>query len=415
MMTVKSSFSGSEAGAGWRIKYRGIPLMSVLALLLLPFAGTGVRAQKMTVSEFFGRGERPAAPLPVAPQRFRASWMDNTELRTESRDFDFAQQRYLLRLSPSTPGIVRAQSALFNTREARPDFVGMELACEESRQRHEDWLDLYLIDRELRLLTSLDSVLTDRATVLNRQSASLDFDWRDLLELKEERTELSLRQKTLLERRRLLLQPYGLNAVTLDFSTFPTVEELPLEGAGNKVADDPEISYELALAARELELEQAEKRQYLDFIQAEYQGPHADPFAERFSIGLGFQLAGNGNRKLKIRELELEQSDLRRKQMEERTNAQEQYDRRLALLRSARNLHEEMRAIFAAEAAEMEQISSNLARRQGFDPLPLLDIKSRALKNQLRLLNSTQEVLERFLNMQEDNLCGVPSVILWQP
>ncbi len=413
-MVGLNRFWGSAAGARWRTKSRVVALVCLATLCLIFFPGTSVSAQKMTVGEFFAYGTATGATTTQNNQQFRAPWLDNTELRTETRDFDFGQQRYTLRLSPSTPGIVRAQTSLFKTRESRPDFVGQEIACEQLRERHEDWLDLYLIAEELQLLAALDSVLADRTTVLNRQSASLDFDWRDLLELKEERTELSLREKTLVERRKLLLQPYGFAATDFDFSAFPTIAELPLEGANTLVADDPETAYKLELAAQEMALEQAEKRQYLDFIQAEYRGPHTNPFEERFAIGLGFRLPGNGNRKLKIRELELEQQDLRRKQVMDRTTDQEQYDGRLAAIRSARDLHGEMLRLFTEEADEMDQISAYLTRREGFNPLPLLDIKSRALKNKLRLLNSTQEVLERYLELEEDKLCSRPETILWQ-
>lgn len=390
-------------------------LSLTLALLLVPFLCTSVRAQKMTASTFFNLPYGGVEQQAYGPRKaFRAPWLDNTELRTETRDFDFERQQYVLRLSPSTPGKARAQSALYNLRENRPDFEAAEIACDELRQRYEDWLDLYLVEEELKLLSSLDSILADRNLVLNRQSASLDFDWDDLLDLRKEHTELRLRQLTLRERRKNLLAPYGIQEVTLDFSHFPAVSGLINDLEIDPIPEDPEIAYELELAAREIALERAEGRQYLDFVQGQYQGPHEDQFVERFSVGVGFQLPGNGNRKLKVRELELEQQELIRKQTLDQKAEQQQMESRLETLTGLLQLYSATTKIFDEEAEELERISNNLARREGFDPLPLLSIQARKLKNQLRALDSKQDLLERYLQLREDALCSMRAGELWR-
>lgn len=405
------------AAAGEKQRSRGKEgtLRVACSLILVLFLCTSVRAQKVNASTFFSLPYTTAETGGDGPRKaFRTPWLDNTEFRTETRDFDFTQQQYVLRLSPSTPGKARAQSALYDLRENRPDFETAELACDALKQRYEDWLDLYLIDEELQLLQALDSVLDDRNLVLNRQSASLDFDWGDLLDLRKEQTEIQLRQLTLRERRQQLLTLYGLPTATLEFGSFPAVEALTAGLDLDPVAADPEAAYELELAAREIALERAEGRQYLDFVQAQYRGPHEDPFAERFSVGVGFQLPGGGNRQLKIRELELEQQELIRKQALKQQAEQQQGESRIATLQGLLRVHTATTEIFDQEAEEMERISSNLARREGFNPLPLLSIKSRKLKNQLRTLDSKQEVLERFLELKEDSLCSLQRGELWR-
>ncbi|MEM6771102.1 MAG: hypothetical protein AAF597_10995, partial [Bacteroidota bacterium] len=316
-------------------------------------------------------------------------------------------------LSPSTPGKARAQKALYDLRENRPDFEAAERACEDLHQRHEDWLDLYLVATELRLLEALDSVLVDRKTVLNRQSASLDFDWNELLDLRKEQTELQLRKLELTERNNHLLAAYNLGGASLDFSDFPAISDLQLDAPTLLAAQDPEIAYKLELASREIALERAEGRQYLDFVQAQYRGPHEDLFAERLSVGVGFQLPGSGNRQLKIRELELEQQELLYEQEIARAADQLQAQNRVAVLRGLVRVYTTTQALLDEEAAELDQLSSNLQRREGFDPLPILDILARKLKNQLRTLDQQQEILERFLELQEVAICADQDRLIW--
>ena len=44
--------------------------------------------------------------------QFNPSWIDGMDIRTETDEFEFNRQRYLIRVSPNTPKIRAAQSNL---------------------------------------------------------------------------------------------------------------------------------------------------------------------------------------------------------------------------------------------------------------------------------------------------------------
>lgn len=387
-----------------------------LTPLLLSFLCTCGRAQTtVDALTFFALPSQATQnTLAFSRQEFRAPWVENAEFRTETRDFDFAQQRYTLRLSPSTRGKVKAQTALADLQGNRPDFAAEEAACDLLRKRYEDWLDLYLTSTEIRLSARLDTILADRRTVLERLSASLDFDWSELVNLNQKRTDLALRKFSLLERRRTLLARYGLQSVELDFSGFPSLSELELTSVPlAESPDDPEINYDLELAAREMALEKSEQKQFLDFVQAEYNGPHGDPFRERFAVGVGFQFPNGGNQKLKIRELELEQQSLIRKQERELEEERQLSSARLDAIAGELGLYLQVQELFSAEAAELDRIAQRLRRREGFDPLPLLSIEERKVKNELRTLDARRDLLEAYLELRENDLCEMKNGELW--
>lgn len=390
------------------------PSLPVLIFASCLLATLNVRAQAIDAATFFARPyATPQAPQAAAPP-FRAPWLENTEVRTETRRFDPDRQRYTLRLSPSAPGLRRAQRALATQLDARPDFDAAEDRCDAVRRRHEDWLRLYLIDAETDLLRSLDTVLADRRTVLERTSASLDFDWNALVSLTTDRGDLAQRRLRLDQRRRYLLLRNGLPPAELDFTDFPVIGELPaLETSGETLVKEPknrrtqELTYDRELASRELEVERAEGRQYLDFFQAEYTGPHTDPLGERVSLGLAFQLPSGGNRKLKMRELALELDRLDREAARATAAHAVRQTTRAQRYAAARAVYAELAELLMRENAELTDIGRRISQRDGFDPLPLLALRARTIRNRLALLNERGAVLEAYLEaVDPTELCA---------
>lgn len=407
----------AAAGADDVLKSRGLQLMVFTLLLLTPLC-TSVRAQSISASDFFSLPYDATEPTLATPRKeFRSSWIEESQFRTETRDLDFGSQEYTLRLSPNTPAKARAQTALYNLREDRPDFNAEEAACDDLRRRYEDWLDLYMIDQELSLVSSLQAIFTDRKTVLDRLSSSLEFDWSGLITLREKQTELRIRLLNLEEARRSLLAAYGLESADLTFGSFPEpVDLLTKLDTPFGLIQDPETVYKLNLAASELYLEQAEQRQYFDFFQFKYRGPHEEPFAERFSIGLGFQFPNDGNKKIKIRELELEQETLAREQETEWETDRLKAESRQSSLRSAIMLFSDISDTYSTEAEELTAIGAQLARREGFNPLALLSIEERKIKNRIRVLDRRRDILEGYLDLKEaeGTLCGLKEGELFQ-
>lgn len=328
-------------------------------------------------------------------------WVESYELRTETRDFDFDKQEYTLRLSPNTRRKYKAQTSLYRHQESAPDFDGQEIICDALVQRYNDWLELFLISSETALLDRLELVLKDRATVLNRLAGSLDFEWAEVIALREDQTDLSLRRAGLKRLEARLTTTYRI-AGTLNFDDMASLEELRrrLQGTEFKYAD-PKTTYELEQIARELELERAEQRQFLDFAQVKYQGPHEDPARERLSIGVGLQLPLSGNQVLKVRELELEEAALRNESARDKENQSADYEARLKELVADLDHYDLTTATYAQEQQELARIADQLRKKEGFNPLPLLKIKERELRNQLRQLGLSARLYEDYLKQAE--------------
>ncbi len=336
-------------------------------------------------------------------------WFESYELRTETRDFDFDRQEYTFRLSPSTRRKVRAQESLYRHLELAPDFKAEEDRCQALADRYADWVEVYFLSQEGDLLQQLERVRTDQATVLNRMAGSMDFDWSELIKIREEQTDLQIDYLTVQDQLAYYFEAYGLRGKNLDFT-----DMVPLSNLRGRVrkaavrAADPEIAYDLETINRELELERAEQKQYFDFAQVRYRGPHEDPARERFSVGLALQLPNSGNQKLKVREMELEAESLRREEVREASAEEKDFESRQQLLLEYCGRYDTFSELYLRERQEFEALGLRMSGKEGANPLPLLKMKARALRNELKLLRLQAEIYGAYLGLMERNgaMCG---------
>lgn len=333
---------------------------------------------------------------------FRSPWLEELEFRTETRDLDPERQEYTLRLSPSTPGLRKAQREFANQISTAPDLVSEEYRCEEISSRYDAWLDLYLLESEKTTLRDLLAVYTDKQTLYERMMNSLDFSWGKIFRNKTDISDLQIRLGELALRQERILREMDMDdaGVVFDFSTFISDEMLnrrmedivPVSGV------DAEEQYEMALIDRELAVELAEKRQYFDFAQFRYQGPHDNPFEERFSVGLGFQLPSGGNRKLKMLELTTKRSSLERESSLKMKDREEKLREIYLRFRYFRAAFDMTRAVVEQEGQDLQKIVDGVRGQETYNPELLLEIRERQLLNDLRLFEYRAAMLDSYLD-----------------
>ncbi len=359
---------------------------------------------------FFSLAPESAVVAPIAT-KVKMPWFESYDFRTETRDFDLDRQEYTFRLSPSTRRKVRAQEGLYRHLELAPDFKAQDDRCQTLADRYADWTEMYFLSLEIDLLRRQEQIRADQSTVLNRLAGTLDFDWSELIKIREEQTDLQIEYLSVQDRRDYLYGHYGLEGMNLDFRDLLPLNEIRerIRKTGN-TAMDPEIAYELETISRELELERAEQKQYLDFAQVKYQGPHEDPASERLSVGVALQLPNSGNQVVKIREMELEAESLRREQTREATARKTDFESRRQRLLERFGRFDTFAELYLREQQEFEDLSRKLARKDGVNPLPMLKIKARALRNELKLLRLQAELYDGYLSLMGRNgeVCNSP-------
>lgn len=369
----------------------------ILILFFFPYL---LAAQTNTeAAQFFSTAlNTPQVSIGTATKVSNFPRVEKMQVRTETNDFDFSKQRYTFRIAPTTIRKRKAQMALYQHLQTPPNEEQQKVYAQEVLDAHTDWLSLYLITEELKIATRLDSILSDQQQVYDKMSASYDFDFQKLVKLQTDKSDLRLSTIELALKQELIEEKYQLETNTFTFTNFvklATIEQLIATKEGTITSTVP--SYEQELLAKEIALEAAEHREFFDFVQVRYAGPHDDFLKERVSVGLAFKLPNAGSQKLKLEELRIKQVE---QQREENYDSQEKQKSITELIQSLKKdmvLYQKTENVLEEERENLQKISAQVIKKEGFDPLLLLSIEERQLKNELKLLKQKEDILSDYL------------------
>lgn len=373
----------------------------VLLTLIMGSWSLTALGQSIGAAEFFSR-QSQLTDLPTATPagRLRTPLIQEYDLRSRTEAFDLDRQQYTLRFGFSTPRLMRAQQDYYRLLLTAPPAERDKVSCDRLTQAYGVWLELFTIERQLQLSDSLATILQDRSLLLERALLSQRAELDDLADLRGDRTDLQLKRLDLEQQRSRHLSTFGFlpTEQPLDFSDFVTVAEI-MQALARQAPTlaDATYDYELALLEREIEIERAESRQALDFLQFRYQGNPRDEFREKFSVGLAFKITDEGDTHLKIRELELEREWLQAEKRIDDEVRNARTDAARQALRSALEHHRDVERAVAEEGRDLARIATLAAQQQGIDPDLLLEIEQQRLMRQQAELAAYVRIVEDYL------------------
>lgn len=324
-------------------------------------------------------------------------WVEELIVRTETRDFDLGRQEYTLRVKPGSIKKRRAQAALLDHYKNLPDEESLDRYGDVVLNLYSDWISLYFQRQLVLTYDSLQMVWKDKRQVLNKKIGALDVDFDELKDLEIDKNRLSQAQFELGLERAGLLARYDLSEENLDFDELLSLEEIEqrlardvLSGAGARL--DDKLSFEKAEIEKELALEQAEQRDYFDFVQFRYRGPHGNPFEEKLAVGLGFNLENDGNRKLKVARLMQEKRVLDREAKDDYQKRSLEANQVRGELQMSLKIAQHFIELKRAERENLSEIERLVKKKNGFDPMLILEIKEHQLKERLKEIRYKQDI-----------------------
>ncbi len=349
-------------------------------------------------NQFFSKTVPPQVSIGTAAKVGKFPRVGKMQVRTETSDFDFEKQQYTFRIAPTPAKKRKAQIALYQHLRAAPNEEQAEAYSQEILTAHTDWLSLYLIAEELEIVARLDSVLGDEQRIYDKLAGTYDFDFQKLVQLQKDKSETRLSKIELELERQRIAEKNGLETSNFVFDNFMKLDAIPqLIHSATPIATSTGLSYEQELLAKEIALEKTKNREYFDFAEIEYGGPHDDLVRERISVGLAFKLPNMGNQKLKIQKLQVKQAEQQRKAAYVSQEKQANVAELIQSLQAALELYQQTQAVFAEERTNLQSISEQVVKQEGFDPLLLLSIEERHLKNELELLKQKEDILSDYL------------------
>lgn len=336
-------------------------------------------------------------------------YVDKIELRSETKDWLLENQKYSLRLYPKGLGETNHTRKLSENRQQNIVLKQKVTLQKALKKRYElglsllSSLSLDSLQEELRIL------LEDRISVMNTLiHRDLDFDITELLRAEDELIELRLtmvknenkkeqiineiKQLTGLECKELITA----SALISPLEMMTQLENMHLDEQFSSLYLE-EQHLDITQAHEEYEIEKAKNRDYLSFLELEYDSEESDDPQQAVTFGIAFKLPFiNPDRedvhKKKIRLLDekLDYAVLKRKNSEEIQTLRSSIER---LSQQYTILHRRK------ESGNAEVSFKKYLMIEGIDPLKLLEIKESIIRNDMKLTDITFQLYEKYISL----------------
>ena len=335
---------------------------------------------------------------------YKLPWIEELNVRSETRDWKLRKQSYSLRLRPVSLGERRASSQLYNSWQQELVYLKLDEVYDQVADIHELWIDQDFISRQIELKKQIVALLSDIEKVNTKQSL-IDANKLSLLLAVKSRiakinNSIILDQKRRDDKLRAISEQvqgdYILEADSIDVKGYIQSAKESLLATNRPYISNSDM-LDLQVLRNEMELEKAENNRVLDFVSLEYRGPHDNYLEERLSLGMSFNLPFFNGNQLSIAKIKVEQE-------------QEQYKIEKVKQESLAKLTEIKESIFSNVyeydsynklyskiEAENLQLISNMERQAIINPSIKLNHRIQVIENKLSLLKIQESIVKNYL------------------
>lgn len=343
------------------------------------------------------------------------------EFRVRNDAFDFAGQRYGLRVEPrgfGETGASRRFNGVLLKQSGQRDRMLLNRALMD---RYFTVIDLLTKKERQRLYQEMISVTEDRILVLDKRKTAENFDFNTLIEAEMELSKLKSQNLGAMKEIKVLELRIGafLKGPFAGFDTagFISVDSIiPLAQKGVFAVDTNHVYMDylelgLDLAESRYRMEKAKSRRFLSYVEFSYDvGSRLDEQVRRdqgrdydlgkaYILEAGFRLPGltDGNLELNRRkqELQAEKEDFVQKKREFRNVMEKDIQDIFSLIEQYRYLKTRETEVDAkASLKRYMQLS-------GVDPLILLSLKASNLRNSIELEEVKSGLLFNYIKVMD--------------
>ncbi len=331
---------------------------------------------------------------------FKAFPIEDIQIRTETDRLDFNRQEYLLRVRPTSFKLENAQSSFYNILQDQMNYERQALKADFIENAYQDWLAIYFASKKLEIHEQQLILLEDEEKVLQKLSQLPGSSVKDLIDIQKDIFDLKID----IHKKEQFLKKTLTSDKEIDANGMVTVERIKerlnaKEISGVSANLLQETVFDLQLVDAEINMEEADRKRYLDYVQVKYSGPHDDFFREKVAIGVGFQIPFSNSGKLKLEELDIKkkitQNEFQVKMKLEEDQIEKQQQEIELLLEEwefSKKLYEDIKI-------QSEGLIQKAIRKEGATPLLMLKNKKDLVKYDLDLLEVEEAIYEEYVNL----------------
>ncbi|MBT3544619.1 MAG: hypothetical protein HN488_04655 [Saprospiraceae bacterium] len=335
---------------------------------------------------------------------YKLPWIEELNVRSETRDWKLRKQSYSLRLRPVSLGERRASSQLYNSWQQELVYLKLDEVYDQVADIHELWIDQDFISRQIELKKQIVALLSDVEKVNTKQSL-IDANKLSLLLAVKSRiakinNSIILDQKRRDGKLRAISEQvqgdYILEADSIDVKGYIQSAKESLLATNRPYISNSDM-LDLQVLRNEMELEKAENNRVLDFVSLEYRGPHDNYLEERLSLGMSFNLPFFNGNQLSIAKIKVEQEQ---EQYKIEKVKQESLAKLTGIKKSIfSNVYEydSYNKLYSKIEAENLQLISNMERQAIINPSIKLNHRIQVIENKLSLLKIQESIVKNYL------------------
>ena len=335
-------------------------------------------------------------------------WIDEVDVRTETHDLDWKEQEFAVRVTPNTKKERERQKALQQSNIAINAADEQILISEYLQERYTLIVDVYHFQKLKKLKENYSALYEDRLQVLRKSMTLPKFDVNDLINAEDEIQELE---------REIFELDEGLN-LARGFVTEWTGQTSDLQFDENKFIDiervmniarglrlDPSETHvklmkwqlNLEYTLREIDLEKAQDKKWIDFLQLKYGGRNSTEFRENFSIGFATTIPLKRVEQLKINELELDRIIQENNYVRIKEELTKSMERTRAEMESQYRLFQLIQKQLDNSQAEL--VLQQYQKIAGASPIAMLRLKESDLKKRVELFKIQQNIYKLYVSL----------------
>ena len=335
---------------------------------------------------------------------YKLPWIEELNVRSETRDWKLRKQSYSLRLRPVSLGERRASSQLYNSWQQELVYLKLDEVYDQVADIHELWIDQDFISRQIELKKQILALLSDVEKVNAKQSL-IDANKLPLLMAVKSRIAkinngIILDQKRRYDKLRAISEQaqgdYILEADSIDVKEYIQSAKESLLATNRPYISNSDM-LDLQVLRNEMELEKAENNRVLDFVSLEYRGPHDKYLEERVSLGMSFNLPFFNGNQLSIAKIKVEQEQEQYKIEKVKQESLAKLTKIKESISSNVYEYDSYNKLYSEIEAENLQLISNMERQAIINPSIKLNHRIQVIENKLSLLKIQESIVKNYL------------------
>jgi hypothetical protein len=247
---------------------------------------------------------------------YQMPFIEKLEVRTETNEFDFRKQEYLVRVSPNSLKNIKTQRQFQETIRYMNEKE-LDVAKNEAiRKRYELIVDDIFLEKILTIKKKQATLLKDKVTLLQRSISLDDFDVIELIDaednLQKNSREIIDLKNAILTTKNTIQRNFP-NAKKIKIKVEKTISVQDVKTLLSKIDSishfHPQLEVQSAKVYNKIlehQWEMAKTKFSLGYLQAKYGYDPNDNFQKSFSLGVGFDIPFKNAGRLELNELEID-------------------------------------------------------------------------------------------------------------